>query len=140
MVVFRPFSDLVAPRHYIFIIKLNLILNDSVTRKMWPFTNMKYSPSCSFLWWSSSRLVRGTRGTFCTCCGIFQTIFRFRMDTIGPYMDSSLLMSSMATLLLMIWFLERMFIYSCTEGQPIFPCRSWDLSAHPISRQLKYYL
>ena len=83
-VVFRPFSDLVAPRPCIFIINLNLILNDTVTRKMWPFKKMKHNPSYSFLWCSISRLGSGICDTLCTCCGIFWYFFTFRMATLGP--------------------------------------------------------
>ena len=94
MVVFRLFYASVSPRPCIFIIKMNLILNYSVTRKMLKCTNMKYNPICSFLWWSGSRLVSVIISTFCTCCGIFRTIFFFNMATLGPYMDSALLIWS----------------------------------------------
>ena len=49
MVVFRPFADSFYPRHYIFIIDLNLILNDIVTRKTWPFKKITSTPSYSVL-------------------------------------------------------------------------------------------
>ena len=102
MVVFRPFSATVSPRPGIFIIEMNLIINDVVTRKTGPFTNIKSMPSYSVLWRSSSRMSSGMRGTFCTCCVIFRTIFLFRMETIGPYMASALLISLAVTLVLII--------------------------------------
>ena len=93
VVVFIPFATSVAPSTCISIYKLNLILNDVVTRKMWPFTNTKSTPSSSFLLFSSSRLDSAIRGPFCTYCGLFRTIFPFKMDNIGPYISFALLMS-----------------------------------------------
>ena len=98
MVVFRTLSGLVAPRHFVFIIELSLILNGVVKMNIFPFTNMKSTPSCSFLWWYSSSLVNGACGMFCTCCGIFWTILPFKMETLGPYIASALLMPSTVTL------------------------------------------
>ena len=46
VVVFRPFAASVAPRPCVFIIEINFILNDVVTRKTWPFIHIKYNPSC----------------------------------------------------------------------------------------------
>ena len=74
MVVFIPFASLVATSPSTFIIELNLILYNIVTSNMWLFTNIKYNTNCQFLWWSSSSLGSGTRGTLCICCGIFRTI------------------------------------------------------------------
>ena len=49
MVVFIPFDYSVAPNPFIFIIELNFILNNVVTRKLWPFKNIKSTPICSVL-------------------------------------------------------------------------------------------
>ena len=46
MVVFRPFDASVDLRYRIFITDLDLILNDTVTRKTWTFKNIKYTPIC----------------------------------------------------------------------------------------------
>ena len=48
MAVFIPFSDAVAPCTCIFLIELSLVLNDLLTRKTCQFTNIKYTPICSF--------------------------------------------------------------------------------------------
>ena len=47
--VFIPFDSSVAPHPFIFIIELKFILNNVVTRKLWPFKNIKYTPGCSVL-------------------------------------------------------------------------------------------
>ena len=78
------------------------------------------------------------RGTLCTCCVIFRTIFPFKMATIGPYMASSMLMSSILALVFMIWLLESMFDYYLMEGQKITPCWSRDLYAPSILCHIKY--